>query len=706
MKIQLTNILQLLVMIAFSFIVKAQEVTMTEIKEGKDSGITAICKRSANDMVIRWAPDDAGLWLESLGGIVRIERLHFNSFAERDESKAILVTDSLRPWSPSRIEREMIAHPHKQEYIMAGALLYGEWESIDTTKEDITMEDITNRYEELTNRYSNALLLADISKDGAEVLGLRFVDLKVEDSNYISYRITLILPDGTYYQTSTLYNKAMSLVAVPRIESYEELDGKVLMSWERKGHEEFFTAYHIERSKDGKQYERITDLPFINAVDSKKSFGIPPISFTAKANNGVPYYYRVIGIDAFGDESLPSDPVILTAKDLTPPSTPNSIVATYQKEHTMLIEWEQDSLTDDFRGFLVLKGDTYDGEFLPISDTLSSEVRHFRDDGALIYGSTYYKVCAIDRVGNSSCSQPAFGAMVDSIPPATPIGLSGTIDSSGIVTLNWDKNREEDLWGYYVYFSNAPDHVYHRINAQPIWQNTWQDTISLGSLTKEIYYKVAAVDIRSNVSNFSEAVKINKPDTIPPAAALLINYRISDEGIELFWTNSNSRDVEKHELRRRTNDEDWEVIATYYNYEDSHVDKDVKTGMRYEYDISAVDDAGLRSRQTQTFQLVYPVRLSETNLKMTISKQLDAIIIEPLIDEDPELISLIWVYKRVDNSPYRKLVVINDMDSLLVEDRQVKNESTYTYKYKITYKSGLQTNYSEEYTTVFTQNKN
>lgn len=706
MKVHLKILCKLVIILTFCDAIGAQNEVMVDVKQGEENGITAICKKSNNDMIIRWAPANEGVWLKSLQGIVWIERNTFSSFSERNDSTTVVLIDTLRPWSISKIEREMIAHPHRKDYVIAGSLLYGEWESMDTTRQEINMEDIANRHVELVNRYSNAMLLADLSKDGASAMGLRFVDENAPDANYISYRITLYLNDGTYYQTTALYNKAMNIVAVPRIEDSEELDGKVRLSWQRSGHEKYFSAYYVERSKDGKIYERLNELPFINALDAKETFGITPISFTAEAENGFPYYYRIIGLDAFGDESMPSEPILLTSRDLTPPPAPQGAEATYQDDNTMLIRWTQDSVPEDFRGFIVMKGDAFNGTYISITDTLLADRRTYVDSGKMTYGATYYKLCAVDRSGNSVCTQPIYGAMVDSIPPSQPLGLTGEIDSSGVVTLTWNKNVEEDLDGYYVYFSNGADNVFQRLNNQPISRNNWLDTISLGTLTKEIYYKVTAVDIRSNVSDFSEAAKLYKPDTIPPAAALLKSYNITEEGIEIIWVNSNSRDVEMHELRRRTEEDDeWKVIGTYYNYEDRHTDIEMKAGMKYEYDISAVDNAGLRSKPTRTFQLVYPRKLKDLDLTMEIRQAEDGVILELWIDEDPKLISNIWIYRKINEGPYRKLSVIGDPENLMVEDKNVQNEHTYTYKYKVVFKSGLQSDYSDEYVTLYSTNK-
>jgi len=683
-----------------------QETNLIDFENpGDGAGISAICKKSGNNIIIRWAPNDEGIWLKSLEGLVRIERTTFQSFAERNETNTILLESSLRPWSSAKIEQEIIAHPHRKEYIMAGSILYGDWESIDSTAQEINMRDISNRYEELVNRYSNAILLADVSKSGAEALGLRWVDTDVPDANFISYRITLLLPDGTYYQTSTLYNKAMDVEAIPSIGASEEMDGFVRISWDRKSHGSFFTAYYIERSKEGKTYERLNKLPFINAEDARESFGPTPISYRAEAANGVAYFYRVIGLDAFGEESTPSEPVKLTAKDLTPPPAPQNVTASANEEGYMEVKWSQDSIPSDFRGYMLLKSMTFDGSFEVISDTLQSDQYSFLDKSPSLYGNTYFKVCALDISGNQACSQPVYGIMVDTFAPASPMGLEGSIDSTGIVTLQWLSNNEPDLDGYYIYFSNRADQTYHRINTQPIKVSTFTDTLTLSTLTKEIYYKIAAVDIRSNISAFSDPIKVMKPDTIPPAPALLEKYEINEEGIRLFWINSNSRDVVTHELMRKTDTEDWAVLAAFYTGEYTFLDTNVINGKTYEYAIRALDDAGLRSTPTRTFKIPYPYRTDQVHLKMQLSLLENAIEIALLPDTNPETIESIWLYRMGTGEKFRKLAVLRDHQYWIFSDDQVKPDNQYTYKYRVEYKNGLKSPYSADYTIQYLKNE-
>ena len=50
----------------------------------------------------------------------------------------------------------------------------------------------------------------------------------------------------------------------------------------------------------------------------------------------------------------------------------------------------------------------------------------------------------------------AFQDSLKRVPPASPSGLKYTVSRNGSVSLNWDPNQEEDLFGYYIYRDTDP----------------------------------------------------------------------------------------------------------------------------------------------------------------------------------------------------------------------------------------------------------
>src|SRR5690606_18156447 len=170
-----------------------------------------------------------------------------------------------------------------------------------------------------------------------------------------------------------------------------------------------------------------------------------------------------------------------------------------------------------------------------------------------------------------------YAQLVDSIPPVVPSGFAGKIDTTGIVTLKWDRNPDSDLLGYRIFRSNFEEDEFVQLTEGPVLTEEYFDSIPLNSLTETIYYKVAAVDQRYNISDASDALELKKPDKVPPVAPVLRNPEASAASITISWIPSSSADVEKHVLYRAesSNANEWTVLSvislsdTTYAYSDN-----------------------------------------------------------------------------------------------------------------------------------------
>jgi fibronectin type 3 domain-containing protein len=87
------------------------------------------------------------------------------------------------------------------------------------------------------------------------------------------------------------------------------------------------------------------------------------------------------------------------------------------------------------------------------------------------------------------------------------VGLA-TVPLKEGVELNWRKNREPDLLGYYVYRKKVGEEKYKRLNEAPLTKETYLDKEV--ELEQEYDYVVTAVDnsVRRNESPFSEEVRV------------------------------------------------------------------------------------------------------------------------------------------------------------------------------------------------------
>ncbi|MBK8746607.1 MAG: hypothetical protein IPM04_01750 [Saprospiraceae bacterium] len=94
---------------------------------------------------------------------------------------------------------------------------------------------------------------------------------------------------------------------------------------------------------------------------------------------------------------------------------------------------------------------------------------------------------------------------------------------------------------------------FHYPLPQIISGNSWKDTIDLNNLTPEIYYKVVCLDWRGNISEFSDILTIEKPDTLPPSPAFIkqIKQYKNSCALLLLAVGGGSKDLAYHVLLRK-----------------------------------------------------------------------------------------------------------------------------------------------------------
>ena len=554
--------------------------------------IEAIVGAHEGNVILRWAPSNERSWLNWSNSIITIHRRIIDPSESDQLQPAITLEDSLKAWTVDDYQKYADNNSNEDSIVMlAGYLMHSPYE---TTQEEISMQNMVDRKEELSNRYSSALYAADVNSAAANALAWRFVDEGNIDSEAY-YTISVNWGNNERTTKTIKYSPAKHTIPQPLLNRGKEKEEYVVLSWDQRFHKQHFTAYWIERSKDNKEYIRLNKVPFVHAFDKSLSNENDDFIFSDSIPNYTPYYYRIIGISPFGIESSPSQPILLQARDKTPPPAPQSVYAIMKDADNMSISWQSGQSSDDLAGYIVKKDYMYDGEFSFQSALLPKNASEFIDSEVNYLSKNYYMVCAVDTANNEACSLPVYGFINDTIPPSVPKNLTGTVDSSGVVVLRWDHNKEIDLKGYHVYFANREDGVFSKITPTAHTYNAFTDTLNLNTLTEDIYYSITAEDIRSNVSYHTEKLKLAKPDTIPPGPGTFKSYKSNEKGIEILWSKSGSRDAVKQELWRKTNNENNMIWAGDME-NNSFIDTTVTAGASYAYSLITYDDSNLSSQ--------------------------------------------------------------------------------------------------------------
>jgi fibronectin type 3 domain-containing protein len=114
-------------------------------------------------------------------------------------------------------------------------------------------------------------------------------------------------------------------------------------------------------------------------------------------------------------------------------------------------------------------------------------------------------VVKTDVEGKGSLGIPV--TPTDLIPPVAPVDLVAIPLKDGM-ELNWRRNREPDLLGYYVYRRKSGQEEFKKLNESPVTKETYLDKEIV--LQQEYEYAVTAVDnsVRRNESPRSEEVRV------------------------------------------------------------------------------------------------------------------------------------------------------------------------------------------------------
>jgi uncharacterized protein len=554
-------------------------------------GIHGLARHMGSEVHIRWAPEKADVWLmaHQFGYLLVREELNFEN---PDPDMQPLVIDTIFPYPMEQWVNEATVRDQDAYFNIALQTIHGQWETHGMGSDLISM---IAKNDEMQNRYAFNLLASDFDFEAARYSGLGYIDRTVESQKVYQYFVYPNFPEDLFIPvlSSPIMADPQAVILNPDI-IFEAMGGEevITLRWNREFYDQYYTAYWIERSENNRDFERLNNIPFIHALSGDEELYTPFITFSDSVANYNPYYYRVIGIDPFGELSSPAEALQAFARDATPPPAPSITSAAFVENRTVEINWEMEE-TPDLRGFYVSKGYEYGRPFSPISDLLGSTVRTFRDTNANTLMPHYYMVTAVDTAGNQSTSFQFYAVINDTIPPAAPTGLTATADTTGFLVLSWNRNPEDDILGYKVQFANDSLHEFSILTGEAIVDTFFVDKIALNSLTPYIYYKVFAVDLRYNYSEQSAMLTVKRPDTIPPVPPVFYDFQARLDTNTVMWYPSSSQDAVSQRLYKSPDGITWVLTAEFDN-EVSHYD-DLKPGNAsgYYYRIVAIDDAGL-----------------------------------------------------------------------------------------------------------------
>lgn len=583
-----------------------------------------------------------------------------------------------------------------------------------TTGGDLLKNGLTSLMEEKNNadmRYGFALIAANRNQVASEGLALRVSDSDVTPGKTYVYRVRInqaVQNPATdiAYVKVTCQNFNENYLRNDKVVKIVEGDGSITFSFPESSE---YYAFNAERSDNASaSFKRITNTPVLNfspkGYQGTTDFACRDTSLT----NYRKYRYRIMVSTAFADELLLAE-FDAMPRDRTPPPAPFLKSATHVKPGEVELQWEMTGKpVGDLKGFMIKRGASENGNYELISkEILPSSTQIFTDKGFDPGGPNYYLVEAVDTAGNSSHSYPAYVTLIDSTPPAVPVISSAKIDSLGKITIKVKPNTEKDFMGYQVLKANAREHEFSVVTEtfkDSLGRTTFvmNDSTTLNTLTKHIYYKVIAFDTHFNQSEPSKIIELTKRDTIPPVSPLITGFAVNDTSVVIRFANSSSEDAVRNILLRRENARDkFDTLFSNTNSRIiSFVDAKIVGGRSYEYAMVARDDGGLFSKISKSIQVrtLPNNRIPKPKLEGSYDLQRKKISLLFVTDDRINNKKLkVELYKRSEKkSAWVNFKTIDYEKGKLFQDDPEKGQNGMIYTIRLTDENQNSSNFSNE----------
>lgn len=645
-------------------------------------------KPMGDSVILRWAPNHAQFWEESMRNGFQITRYEGED----------LDSNTVKRFDPvfAKKEAELGAWISQDSMaLVAAQVMYGGVAGAAAA----SIYDQSALY---NNRFGMALYAAERSALAADILGFRFVDRAVEPDKKYTYFIEVI---DNY---SVMQGDYLELVNTPIPEPTpvgfiaEAKDKKITLIWNKPDNDLNFSTYQVEKSSDGGQtWAKMNQRPVLIMEDESSPITDYRYVDTAVTNYQT-YHYRLRGFTTF---AVLGEPATTTAmpRDLTPPPAPWIRQGALSEDETQIdLVWElEGEQPNDLAGYYVLLNDELEGLGDTISDFLPpfmTEFTYTLPDSVLFNGH-YFSVAAVDTAGNEVISFPQFIMVPDKYPPLPPENIYGHIDSAGNVTIVWDHSPSSDVTNYHVLTANNPEDEYSMLTGvENLEENIFYDTLSLRAIDKYVYYVVLAEDQSYLRSEASNVLRLERPDVIPPSKPILRKPTQEENGLKLVWLPSSSEDVVGHEIYRRPfqNDAEWELLVAVDTTMKTWTDTTTQLEKMYQYSMRAKDDANLLSVYS------YP----QKGIRQFRTQDLVVQSLQAVYNSETKNIDLNWAFSDAEEKPtdlgnanfylYKsygalELDLIRELDgqTLQLSDEEVSLGAIHNYAIMVVYDNGL-----------------
>jgi hypothetical protein len=498
---------------------------------------------NGSSVALRWAPTNRQTFAKGVKHgycVVRKTMVRDSSILPVEERTEVALSSSIIfPYTEEQVSRLVEQEP---KAAMVYEALYGE-----STKgmQTVNSFSIIQKKREADMVFGLALFSCDLSPEVAKAAGLYAVDEHVALNERYLYMVSLA-QEATDTAAIFVVPTDTTLLPKPLDLRVKFGDRVATLEWNTLLYHGVFSAYMVERSNDGKDFQPVSKEVIVGANQEGNATNV--VSYQdSLSQNEVTYYYRLRGFSPFGVYGEPSD-VVQGKGEVSFTVSPQVDSATLTSKNDVTLRWSCTGDLKQVKGYIVERAPRMDSLFVPLHKGLLSAKAQQLTQKKVEKGG-YYRVIAVGFYEkHRHTSFPYYVHIPNDVPPTAPTGLAGSIDTLGIVRLTWKLNPESDVAGYRVFAANSPNGLFVDQCTQTLTIPFFTDTLSLSTLTTAIYYRVLAIDHSYNYSLHSAPLKLSKPDTIPPTAPRITSAQQQAKGLLLNFTPSHSADISSYQL--------------------------------------------------------------------------------------------------------------------------------------------------------------
>jgi hypothetical protein len=475
---------------------------------------------------------------------------------------------------------------------------------------------------------------------------------------------------------------------------------RVELNWRTKDLSNRFYAYELSQAINGGMFS-VVDSLIANPSDTS---AIEALQYIVRrqflASNDTTYTFRIRGRDFLG---MPSENYteVSGKGNIGIGASPQIVTSDLLNTNKVDLEWSiYNQFEDQVEEWRIYVGQEWDGPYSADTLGILPEVR--RLVRPLPYENNYFRVVAVDINEVEHSSFPMLVTHLDTTPPAIPGDFIGSIDSAGVVQLDWADNSEDDFYGYKVFFGfdTTAEMTLAHFKAFP--SSEFRDTIGLKSMNRELYYKVTAIDNRNNRSAFSKIISLTKPDVIAPMEPNFHTQKSGTGEVTLAWYRSRSGDVVNQKLFRRavSTETSWSLIKEWgpINIDTSFIDRGLTGLESYAYILTVTDSSGNTSLPSNP--IVVKVLPNHSNLNLenwTLNEDKGRVIFEHAY-EDQEIYE-IRLFKQIENTKPFELSKLS-LGDLEYIDLSVPKGKQVQYFIQVIYNDGFRSSFSQKKTVL------